>query len=159
MTSPSGNPQPREEAEPVIEVDGRPSPIVPPAVTEADAALVEAIRVNVASKIDEVRQSRLEGNAPADYQIAICAFAAVLTAGWRPPVQSAEEAGADWKPCATCAPNLAAFLAPDLTVKYVPCRYVLFAGEGGGCIANAVDDGYCKPHADALRELEREAGQ
>jgi hypothetical protein len=52
--------------------------------------------------------------------------------------------------------KLRPILAPDLTVKYVPCRYVLFEGEGGGCIANAVDDGYCKPHADALRELERE---
>jgi hypothetical protein len=66
-----------------------------------------------------------------------------------------EEAAGMARTLATYRPRPAfTYVAPS---EYVPCRYVLFAGEGGGCIANAVDDGYCKPHADALRELESEA--
>jgi hypothetical protein len=53
--------------------------------------LVEAIRATIAPKIEEVRGSRLTGTAPADYQIAVRAFAAILLAGWHPPVQGAEE--------------------------------------------------------------------
>lgn len=40
---------------------------------------------------------------------------------------------------------------PDGT--YTPCRFEVIpgVGEDGRCIANATVDGYCKPHADAVR--------
>lgn len=38
-------------------------------------------------------------------------------------------------------------------VTYTPCRFEVIpgVGEDGRCIANATVDGYCKPHAGAVR--------